>query len=131
MSTTTSGTSPCPPSTTTGMCIPECTGRVDITPTSPAFQIVQALTPGTIVENARLLITTPFDGRGLALSFGTSTSPQLIMAPSDTNLAAAAGTEFIIPQAFIVPVMDNLVLNLVLGGSTVGAATLLYDVRPQ
>ncbi len=126
MATTTVDTSPCPP--TSGPCIPECTGRVDITFDSPPFQIVQPVAPGSIVENTRLIVEMPFNGVDLALAFGTQASPTLIMAPSDSDLSTVA--EYVIPAGFLMTTSDgNLVLNLVLGGSTQGKATLLYDVR--
>lgn len=126
MSTTASGHVPCPPS---GPCVPECTGRVDISFDSPVFQIVQAVSAGSIVENARLIVETAFNGSDLALNFGTSASPSLIFAPSDSDLSTVA--EYVIPQGFLINPGDNLVLNLVLSNSTVGKATLLYDVRAQ
>ena len=124
MSTTASGQVPCPPS---GPCVPECTGRVDITFESTVFQIVQAVAAGSIVENARLIVELGFDGSPLALNFGTSANPSLIFAPTDSDLSTVA--EYVIPAGFLINPGDNLVLNLVLGGSTQGKATLLYDVR--
>jgi hypothetical protein len=89
---------------------------------------VSPLAAGSSVLDAKVLITTPFNGGGgPSLALGPTASPDEIFAPGDVDVALAASYEN--PAVFVTAAADTLVLTIVAGGSTAGAGVVVAIVK--
>ena len=71
-----------------------------------------------------LLVTTAFDDPTASIAFGTSSAPNMILAPGDIPLAFAE--QYNCSSVTVFSLVDVLILSILSGASTQGAATLYY-----
>jgi len=78
---------------------------------------------GTITE-ARVIVTTPFDGVGASLTLGTASEPNSIMATADSFLGELA--EFEKPADKPINAGEGIRLSITPGSSATQGAGLIY-----
>jgi len=82
---------------------------------------------GSIVTRAQIQIGTPFNDPAATLLFGTSATPNLIMAASNSD-PDVSGT-YDQPTMVTIPANDKLQLTITPGTSTQGTGILYYEIR--
>jgi len=96
----------------------------DYTTTSPLT--VGTVTAGQYIDRAVVVTGTAWDGTAPTVTFGTSTSPSLLLASLDVDLTSPGQYESGEVRKFTVG--DTLTLTITPSGSTVGTGTLLFTL---
>jgi hypothetical protein len=106
---------------------PSETVQVPFSFATPSPLVLQAVTPGQIVNRALVRIVVPFNDPAATIELGTSAAPGSILATSDINtgLDGQYETDVIV----IFSVGDLLLLTLSPGASTQGSGMLLYKIK--
>jgi hypothetical protein len=87
---------------------------------------LQNVAIGQVIEDAIIIVTSPFNDPAATIAFGTSTLPNAIFAPGDVLVGVNA---VYIGLGDVFLAADNLVLTILPGASTTGAAILLYTLQ--
>jgi len=106
---------------------PESVGKVHFTYATPSPLVIQALSPGNVIDRSVLLITTPFDDSGAALQLGTAANPGLIFDVGESVPTDAGQYDNMAVNEFSIP--ELLRLTITPAASTQGEGLLLYKIR--
>lgn len=87
--------------------------------------VLQAVTPGLILNLAQVLVITPFNNGGATMTLGTTANPSLVFDSTDVTLQSVGQyeTDYLIQFA----ASDVLELFINPSGSTQGSGLLLYQ----
>jgi hypothetical protein len=89
--------------------------------------ILQALTPGQVLNRAAIQVITPFSDPAARVKLGTTATPGLVFTDDDVELDLAEQYESSVLFPFFVS--DFLILTVSPGASTAGSGLLLYKIR--
>ena len=99
---------------------------VDFNYTTPSPLTVGTVTAGQYIDRAVVVTGTAWDGTAPTVTFGTSTSPSLLLQALDVDLTSPGQYESGEVRKFTVG--DTLTLTITPSGSTVGTGTLLFTL---
>jgi len=94
---------------------------------SSGILALEPLFGGETLYRADLLFETPFDDPLATVTFGTATSPSLVLGPTDSDPTVSDQYESLGLFPFTAP--DTLLLTVTPAGATMGSGILLYELR--
>jgi hypothetical protein len=115
------GAGPVPPTV-------ETVEQVPFTFATPSPLVLQAVTPGQLLNRVTIAITVPFNGPGALLTLGTTAAPAGIISLNDTVISFP-GQQYTTEDLFPFLAADFLQLTIHSSGSTQGSGYLLYKLK--
>lgn len=94
---------------------------------TPSPMLLQAVTPGQIVNRAVVVVTVPFDDPTSSILLGTTTDVGLILGADDVTTSAA--DQYDNDALFEFTIDDFLLLTINPGASTQGQGFLFYRIK--